>query len=111
MGVICEASHSSPSAGTSANSRTVRSSSARVMLHLTQVLMHELNRHRSFADAGCHALHGSVADIADGEHARQAGLKKAGIPFQRPVFGRLAITHQIGAGEDEPVRVAIHEVL
>ena len=59
--------------------------------------MHELDRHRAFADGGRTALDRAGADVSRGEDPRHAGLEQA--------FGVGG-----GAGEDEALVVARDDV-
>src|SRR5690242_18985691 len=62
------------------------------------MLVHELYRHRPFADGGGAALPRAGANVAGGEDAGHAGRKEA-------------IRVRSLAGEDEPVGVARNRVL
>ena len=59
-------------------------------LYLAQVLMDELHRHRSFANAGSHALDGSVTHIAHRKDAWHICFQKERISLERPALGPLS---------------------
>src|SRR5271155_890360 len=75
-------------------------------LYLGQILMHELNDHGAFADAGSDAFYRAVADIADHKDARDIRFQQAGIAVEGPGSGALAIAEEIRAGEDEAALVS-----
>jgi len=58
----------------------------RVPLHLFEILVDELHRHRAFADRRGDALDRTRAYVSGGEHARMAGLEQVrragGLPFR-----------------------------
>ena len=74
-----------------------------IMSDLAQVLMDELDGDGSFANTRGDPFYGSVAHIADGENAGDAGFEQSGVSIERPALGPFSVFHQIGAGEDEAV--------
>ena len=67
--------------------------------------MHEGDRDRALADRRRHAFDVAGSDVADGEHAGQAGFEQMGRPRERPVRGGQIVLRQIGPGLDEPLGV------
>jgi hypothetical protein len=55
------------------------------------------------------ALDGLLAHVAGHEDAGHARLQPVGVALQRPAPGALAVPHQVGAGEDEAVVVALDD--
>src|SRR4029077_11800575 len=72
--------------------------------------MHELDDDGAFADAGCDALYGAVADIADNKDARDVGFQQDRVAVKRPGSGSLAIAKEVRAREDKAALVAFDEV-
>src|ERR1017187_1634474 len=71
--------------------------------------MHELNGDRAFTDTGGHALHRAVARVYNRKDAGHVGFGQAGVAFERPTLGRLAVANQGRASQDEAVFVARHD--
>src|SRR5438094_8512336 len=73
-------------------------------LQLGQVLVHDRDRHAPLSYGGRHTLDGGVADVADREDARHAGLQEIRIALQRPACRRTLErqVHHIAAGAAKP---------
>ena len=69
--------------------------------------MNELNCDGSFSDAGSHALHGTMPDIANGKYARNICFQQKGIAVLRPALRTLTSLHDIGAGKNEPAIITL----
>src|SRR3954467_6036797 len=69
-------------------------------LHSFQILVHELNRHRSFADRGSDALDRIGAHIARGKDSSAAGLEQEWLPFYPPV-------RRLRQGSSSPDKTAV----
>ncbi len=52
-----------------------------------------------------------MAHVADREYAGHAGFEQAGIAFERPALGPLAIPQQVRAGQDETALVALDDAV
>src|SRR5687767_8361152 len=74
---------------------------------LGEIVVDELDRHRSVPDGTRDALDRIVADITCGEQARQAGLEQEWLAVEVPALLR----PDLGTGEDESARVAGHDAL
>jgi hypothetical protein len=70
------------------------------LLAPAQVLVHEPDGDRAFANGRRDPLHGPVPHVARGEHARHAGLER---PWAAPFRSGHVLT-----GEDESPLVALH---
>ena len=73
--------------------------------------MDELNGHCSLTDAGGDTLDGAVPHIAGGEDTGDAGLQEERIAVKWPVLWRLSLTHEVRAGENKALLVALYQVL
>ncbi len=71
--------------------------------------MDELHRNRSFADSGSYPLHRTVAHVADGKETGNIGLQQEGIAVERPSFGALPVSNEIGACQEETALVALDQ--
>src|SRR5580692_6615709 len=71
--------------------------------------MDELYCNRSFADSGSHSFHRTVPHIAHGEETWNIGLEQEGIPVESPSFGTLAVTNEIGTGQQEATLVSLDQ--
>ena len=72
--------------------------------------MDELDRDRSFANSRCNSLHRSVAHIPDCKDTGNVGFEQEGIALERPTFGMLSVTNQIGTGQQKTALITLHEV-
>src|SRR5271168_3648294 len=125
----CDTNHSKSSCRRSAKNFTVRSSLASAWiracsipslmrlrpfhcyesLHLRQVLMHELDYHRSLAHAGSHALHRAVPHVAHNKNPRNVRFQQSRVAVERPGSGALAVAKKIGTGEHESPLIAFNQ--
>src|SRR5437763_4358508 len=71
--------------------------------------MRELHRDGAFANGRGDALHGLVANVSGGEHARNARLEKVGVAGQRPSARTSALLLEIGSGEYEAILIALND--
>src|SRR5262245_28527505 len=71
--------------------------------------MDELNGVGTLADAGGHPLHGTIAYVAGDENTRDTGFEKPGVAFERPSLGRFAVVHEIRAGQEKALFVALDD--
>src|SRR6266436_232886 len=79
-------------------------------LYFGQVLMHKLHDDGAFANAGSDTLHGAVAHIANDKNTGDVSFEQSRIAVERPGRRPLAVTNQVGAGEDEAAIVALDQV-
>src|SRR5437588_5933563 len=63
-------------------------------LPLAEILMDECDRHAAFTDARSDALDRAVANVADRENARHAGLQQIRIALERP--RAVLLRHKVG---------------
>src|SRR5258708_214750 len=52
------------------------------MSNLCQVIVHELDRDRAFANTGSHAFYGPMTNVSHGKNAGDAGLEQEGFPVR-----------------------------
>ena len=78
---------------------------------LAQVSMDKEDGHRPLADAGGDTPDGTVPHISGGKDAGDAGLQGERFAVKRPALWRLSISHQVGAGENEALLVALYHAL
>src|SRR5262249_54928591 len=102
--------HSSWSSGRPEKMGSRSSSDFSAILDLAQVLMNELDRHRTFSHARSNALDRSMAHVAHGKDSGYVGFQQERVPFQVPSLGTLPIPQEIRSGEDESAFVALHQV-
>src|SRR6185503_5653217 len=78
--------------------------------HLAEILMHERDRHRAFADARSDPLNRAMSYIADDKDTRHVCFQKTGIALQLPSSWPFPVAHQVGTGKNEPALIALHDV-
>src|SRR5215471_15212036 len=69
--------------------------------HRAQILMNELYCVRALSHAGCHTLHGTISNIASYENSWYACFEQPGVAVERPVFGALAVRHEVRPRQDK----------
>src|SRR5215472_17471921 len=108
------ASHRRSSSLRSANAGTVLSCCARLAVAVDasisnprQMGMHELNRDRTFADAGRDTLDRPMPYVAHRKHSGNARFQKEWFPLQRPAIRARALLEKVRSGEDKSAVVAL----
>src|SRR6202165_160049 len=73
--------------------------------------MDQMDGHSPLADAGGDALDGAVPHLSCGKDTGDAGLQEERIAVKCPARWRLSLVHQVEAGENEALLVAIDYTL
>src|SRR5579885_859981 len=76
---------------------------------LGEEAMRELHGNSAFTDGGRDALDGLVANVAGAKHTGNIRLEQIRIARQRPSAWPTVLLLQIGAGENEPILIALHD--
>src|SRR5262249_45092318 len=114
------ASHARSSSLSSVKAGTVFSCCARLAVavaervpisNLRQMSVHKLDGDRALAYAGCYAFDGAVPNVANGEHAGNAGFEQERIAVDRPTGRTFGLFQEVRACEDEASAVPFDEAI
>src|ERR1700676_4009351 len=72
--------------------------------------MDELHSHGTLTRPGSHPFYRTVPHISYRKKTGNIRLNKKGIPLESPSLGVLPLSYKVGARQDEPAFVALHDI-